>query len=87
MDADGENSGKTGSSPLAESGEGGLLFAICFRGPRSFFAAFDGAFADDGTVEETRTRENVIRSDGYCRIELLGSYSGGAGKEDQPPVV
>jgi hypothetical protein len=31
-----------------------------------------------GTEKETRKLKNVIRSDGYCRIELLGPHPGGA---------
>src|SRR5258708_40305579 len=39
------------------------------------------------TGNETRKLKNVIRSDGYCRPELLGSYPRGSREEDQSSVV
>src|SRR5439155_25658885 len=39
------------------------------------------------TGNETRKLENVIRSDGHCRTELLGSYPRGSREEDQSSVV
>src|SRR5260370_36691996 len=39
------------------------------------------------TGNETRKLKNVIRSDGYGRTELLGSYPRGSREEDQSSVV
>jgi hypothetical protein len=73
-------------------GEQGLLFAIAFVLTPTLAASFFAAAHKSGPrwlwdKEEDKETKNVIRSDGYCRIELLGSHPGGAGEEDQPPVV
>jgi hypothetical protein len=45
---------------------------------RALLRPFYSAFSLVGTGKKTRKLENVIRSDGNRRIELLGSHPGGS---------
>jgi hypothetical protein len=67
----GEISGKIGPSPLVEFWR--AWTPICYFSA-NFFAAFQSA----SNWRWDKEIKNVIRSDGYRRIELLGPYFGGS---------